>query len=167
MYVKHHLFHFLRVHNQYTTIAYSWQSKHSKTVSSMSYTKMFKEFIVSIIHVILENRENVCGCVCSIASVLPTSLWPYGLQPTRLLCPWDLQARILEWVAISFSRGIFQTQGLNRCLQHYRQILDHWASWEACSDGYMRENHSLQSYKREARSLIMDGTVGHIDCQIT
>ena len=31
----------------------------------------------------------------------------------------------------------------------------------------MRENHSLQSYKREARSLIMDGTVGHIDCQIT
>ena len=25
--------------------------------------------------------------------------------PTRLLCPWDFQARILEWVAISFSRG--------------------------------------------------------------
>ena len=24
-----------------------------------------------------------------------------------------LQARILEWVAIPFSRGIFQTQGLN------------------------------------------------------
>ena len=26
------------------------------------------------------------------------------------------QARILEWVAISFSRGIFLTQGLNPCL---------------------------------------------------
>ena len=28
-----------------------------------------------------------------------------GLEPTRLLCPGILQARILEWVAISFSRG--------------------------------------------------------------
>ena len=25
----------------------------------------------------------------------------HGLQPTRLLCPWDFQARVLEWVAIS------------------------------------------------------------------
>ena len=30
---------------------------------------------------------------CSVAS---NSLWPRELQPTRLLCPWDLQARILE-----------------------------------------------------------------------
>ena len=36
------------------------------------------------------------------------------------------QARILEWVVISFSRGIFQTQGSNLCLLHCRQILiDH------------------------------------------
>ena len=34
-----------------------------------------------------------------------------------------LQARILEWVAIPFSRGIFQTQGLNPGLPHCRQIL--------------------------------------------
>ena len=26
----------------------------------------------------------------------------------RLLCPWDFQARILEWVAISSSRGFAQ-----------------------------------------------------------
>ena len=32
-----------------------------------------------------------------------------------------LQARILEWVAISFSRGIFQTQGSNPGLLH-RQV---------------------------------------------
>ena len=36
-----------------------------------------------------------------------------------------LQARILEWVVISFSRGIFLTQGLNPGLQHCRQILYH------------------------------------------
>ena len=34
-----------------------------------------------------------------------------------------LQARILEWVAIPFSRGIFPTQGLNLGLLHCRQIL--------------------------------------------
>ena len=34
-----------------------------------------------------------------------------------------LQARILEWVAISFSRGIFPTQGLNLDLLHCRQTL--------------------------------------------
>ena len=34
-----------------------------------------------------------------------------------------LQARILEWVAISFSRGIFPTQGSNPGLLHCRQTL--------------------------------------------
>ena len=28
---------------------------------------------------------------------------PHGLQPTRLLCPWSFQARVLEWGAIAFS----------------------------------------------------------------
>ena len=32
---------------------------------------------------------------------------------------------ILEWVAISFSRGIFSTQGLNPGLPHRRQMLYH------------------------------------------
>ena len=30
---------------------------------------------------------------------------PHGLQPTRLLCPWIFQARVLEWGAIAFSEG--------------------------------------------------------------
>ena len=33
------------------------------------------------------------------------TLRPHGLYSTRLLCPWDFQARILEWVVIPFSRG--------------------------------------------------------------
>jgi len=28
---------------------------------------------------------------------------PHGLQPTRLLCPWIFQARVLKWGAIAFS----------------------------------------------------------------
>ena len=27
-------------------------------------------------------------------SVVSNSLWPYGLQPTRLLCPWDFPGRL-------------------------------------------------------------------------
>ena len=46
--------------------------------------------------------------VCVIHSVVPNSLRLHGLQLTRLLCPWILQARILEWIAIPFSRGTFQ-----------------------------------------------------------
>ena len=33
------------------------------------------------------------------------SVWPHRRQPTRLSCPWDSQARTLEWVAISFSNA--------------------------------------------------------------
>ena len=30
-----------------------------------------------------------CCCYCQIASVMSNSVRPHGLQPTRLLCPWD------------------------------------------------------------------------------
>ena len=45
------------------------------------------------------------------------------MDSTRLLGPWNSPAKILEWVAIPFSRGIFRTQGLNPVLLHCRQIL--------------------------------------------
>ena len=35
---------------------------------------------------------------------MPDSLRHHGLQPTRLLRPWDFEARVLEWGAIAFSR---------------------------------------------------------------
>ena len=35
----------------------------------------------------------------------------------------SIQAKILEWIAIPFSRGIFPTQGSNPGLTHCRQIL--------------------------------------------
>ena len=40
------------------------------------------------------------------------------------------QARILEWVAIPLSRGIFLTQGSNLALPHCRQILNHLSHQE-------------------------------------
>ena len=42
-----------------------------------------------------------------------------------------LQVTILEWVAISFSQGIFPTQGSNPCLLHCRWILYHLSHQES------------------------------------
>ena len=51
---------------------------------------------------------------------------PHGFWPTRLLCPWGFsRQKILEWVAMLFSRGIFPTQGSNPGLLHCRWILYH------------------------------------------
>ena len=48
-----------------------------------------------------------------------------GVLTNMLLCAWNSPARILEWVAIPFSGGIFQTQETNLGLLHCRQILYH------------------------------------------
>ena len=39
-------------------------------------------------------------------SLASDSLRPHGLEPARLPCPYIFQARILEWVAISFFRDL-------------------------------------------------------------
>ena len=44
-----------------------------------------------------------------------------------------LQARILEWVPIPFSRGFFPTQGSNPGLPHCRQILYYFSHQGKCS----------------------------------
>ena len=43
-----------------------------------------------------------------------------------------LQARILEWIAIPFSRGIFPTQGWDQGLLHCRWILYHLSHCLQC-----------------------------------
>ena len=46
-----------------------------------------------------------CCCWCYVASVVSDSMRPQRQQPTRLPVPGILQARTLEWVAISFSNA--------------------------------------------------------------
>ena len=55
----------------------------------------------------------MCVCVCVSHSVVSNSLWPCGLFPTRLLCPWDSPSKN-TWVGCpSLPQGIFLTQGSN------------------------------------------------------
>ena len=50
------------------------------------------------------------------------SLWPHGLQSTRLLCPWDSPVKNIGERCHFLLQGIFPTQGSNPCLLH----LLHW-----------------------------------------
>ena len=45
-----------------------------------------------------------------------TLLRPYGLQPTRFLCPWNFPGKNTGVGCYSPPRGIFPTQGLNHIL---------------------------------------------------
>ena len=54
---------------------------------------------------------------------LSYSVWPYGLWPTRLLCPWDSPGRNTEVSCYALLQGIFLTQGSNLsllCLLHWQ-----------------------------------------------
>ena len=67
-------------------------------------------------------------------SVTPDSLWPYGLLPTSSSVHGISQARILEWVTISSSRGPSQPRNQAHVSCSYcvgKWILYLWATWEA------------------------------------
>ena len=59
----------------------------------------------------------------SVAQSCPTLCDPVDCSPPGSSDRGIFQARILEPVAISFSRGIFLTQGSNPGLPHHRQVL--------------------------------------------
>ena len=59
----------------------------------------------------------------SVASVMSDSVWPYRLQPARLLCPWDSPGKDTGVGSLFLLQGIFPTQGSNLgrwCLLHWQ-----------------------------------------------
>ena len=66
-------------------------------------------------------------CVLSVltCSVMSDSQRPHGLQPTRLLCPWDSPGKNTRVGCYALFQGIFPTQGPNPGLPDCRQILYH------------------------------------------
>ena len=70
-------------------------------------------------------------CVCSVASVMSDSFWPYELKVTRLLCPWDSSGKNTGVGCQALLQGIFLTQGSKPCLLHCKWILYRWTTGEA------------------------------------
>ena len=54
--------------------------------------------------------------------VVPDCLWPHGLLPVRLFCPWDSPGKSTGVGCHSLLQGIFLIQGSNMSLLH----LLHW-----------------------------------------
>ena len=91
---------------------------------------------------ILTSVRWCCVCVVLSCSVVSNSLWPYGLQSTRLFCPWEFSGQEY-WSGKKKKKntgvgchapfqGIFPTQGSNPGFPHCRQILyqlSHQGSW--------------------------------------
>ena len=65
--------------------------------------------------------QCVGGCVSRL--VVSNSLQPHGLQPARLLCPWNSPGKNTGVGCHSFLQEIFPTQGSNSDLLNCRQIL--------------------------------------------
>ena len=86
-------------------------------------------------------------CHCSVAKSCPT-LRPHGLCCLSGSSVHEIfQARILEWVAISFSRGSSGTRD-QTCIFHGRWILYHWTTREALCPNTEKKSPCTLSQRR-------------------
>ena len=70
-------------------------------------------------------------CCCSVTKLCPTLCNPMDCSPPDSSFHGILQARILAWVAIFFSRGSSRLKDWTRVSCTGRQILYHWVTREA------------------------------------
>ena len=70
-------------------------------------------------------KFTIMLCCVLVAQLCPSLCNPMDCSPPGSSMHGSLQARTLEWAAISSSRGIFPTQGSNPDLLHCREILYH------------------------------------------
>ena len=75
---------------------------------TIAYGQCFRCFLLS--------KCYFSGCVHAKSLQLCLTLWPYELQPARLLCPWDSPGKNTELDCHALLQGIFLTQGSNPCL---------------------------------------------------
>ena len=70
----------------------------------------------------LSPRTLFCWIYISMV-VMIRLLWPHGMSPARLLCPWDFPGKNSGVGCHFLFQGIFLTQGSNLPLLHCRQSL--------------------------------------------
>ena len=74
----------------------------------------------------ISELSDDCVHVCMFShSVVSDSLQHHGLQPARLLCPWDFSGKNTGVGCHFLLQGIFPTQGSNLGFLHCRHILYH------------------------------------------
>ena len=99
-----------------------------------------------------------------LCSVMSNSLQPHGLEPTRLLCPWDFSGKNTGIGCHFLLQGLFLTQELNLHLLrllHCKWILYYWATGEARPD-YLISFYIQPVSKRRIQDL---GLLKHFEPQ--
>ena len=99
-------------------------------------------------------------------SVMSDSLRPHGLQPTRLLHPWDSPGRNTGMGCHFLPQEIFPTQGSNLGLPYCRQTLYHLSHHgskkmhtRVCKHTYMYLCQKQQKYINHGISALLYLTV--------
>ena len=69
------------------------------------------------------STTEACEASVVLTAQLCLTLRPHGLQPTRLLCPWNSPVKNTGASSHSLLQGIFPIQGSNLRLPHCRHIL--------------------------------------------
>ena len=76
------------------------------------------------------------GFACVLSCSVISDSRPHGLQPTRLLCPWDSPGKNAGVGCYFLLQEIFPTQGSNPGLPHCRQILHQLSTREASASSW-------------------------------
>ena len=99
-------------------------------------------------------------CVVLDTQLCLTLCDPMDRRPPGCPAHGILQARILEWVAISFSRGIFPIQGLNPGLPHCREILYH-LSHQGSPNAQPGSPSNAENEQRHMQVVIWEAILGN------
>ena len=85
----------------------------------VKYENSLNDYLMSYIFYIF-----LVECLVMLShSVMSNYLWPHGLWPNRLLCPWNSPGKNTGMDFHFLLQRKVLTQGLNPGLLHYRQIL--------------------------------------------
>ena len=74
-----------------------------------AHSHVREDFVDRPLNVLLLDCVHAC-------SVMVSSLQPHGLEPAKLLCPWDYPGKSTRVGCHFLLQSIFVTQGLNPCL---------------------------------------------------
>ena len=88
------------------------------TIQATREAPFFTLLFASEVKLLSRIRLSVTLTLCN-----PNSLRPHGLQPTRLLSPWNFPGKSTGVGCHFLLQGIFPTQGLNPGLPRCRQTL--------------------------------------------
>ena len=102
---------------------------------------------------------NICSIVYNICSIVSGSCNPVDCSPAGSFVYEILQARILEWAAISSSRGSSWPRDWTWVSCIDRQILYHWATREAPFD--------WTTFKSQTQSFFIFSHLYYVICLIS